>query len=59
MKEDIKEWILSWYIWNENIYDNMNQFFFRQHIKNGTFKMKKYKIPKYLITSTEKSKKAD
>ena len=59
MKEDVKEWLLSWRDWNEDMYDKMNQFFFRQHIQNGTFKVKKYKIPKYLITSSDKSKKAD
>ena len=59
MKEDVKDWLLSWRDWNENMYDKMNQFFFRQHIQNGTFKVKKYKIPKYLITSTDKSKKAN
>lgn len=59
MKEDVKNWLLSWRDWNENMYDKMNQFFFRQHIQKGTFKVKKYKIPKYLITSNDKSKKAE
>ena len=59
MKEDLKDWLLSWRDWNEDMYDKMNQFFFRQHIKNKTFKVKKYKIPKYLITSNDKSKKAE
>jgi len=57
MREDIQEWLLSWRDWNEDMYDKINQFFFRQHVKNGTFKVKKYRIPKNIIATTENPKK--
>jgi hypothetical protein len=57
MKEDIKHYLRTWIEWfqdlNENINDKTNQYFFKQHVQNGAFKVKKYKIPKYLITPTE------
>lgn len=58
MKSDMKKWLRSWIEgiqeWNENLSNKTNQFFFRQHVKNGTFKTTKYKIPKNLITPTQK-----
>jgi len=57
IKEDIKTSLRTWIEWfqdlNENINDKTNQYFFQQHVQNGAFKVKKYKIPKYLITPTE------
>jgi hypothetical protein len=57
IKEDIKTSLRTWIEWfqdlNENINDKTNQYFFKQHVQNGAFKVKKYKIPKYLITPTE------
>lgn len=44
--------------WNEDLYAKINQFFFRQHVDNGVFKVTKYKIPKWHlpIISTKKQK---
>jgi len=49
MREDIQDWLLSWRDWKEDMSDYISQFLFRQHVQNGTFKVKKYKIPKNLI----------
>ena len=56
LREDIKDW-LRW--WNVTFYEKMNQFFFRQHVQNGTFKMTKYKIPINLIPSITSEKNPD
>ena len=52
---DIKADIESW---NENLYDKINQFFFRQHVDNGVFKMTKYRIPKMLVPTGPEEKSA-
>jgi hypothetical protein len=57
LREDIEEWLLSWRDWKEDMSDYMSQFLFRQHVQNSTFKVKKYKIPKNLITPIENMKK--
>jgi hypothetical protein len=52
---DIKADIESW---NENLYNKINQFFFRQHVDNGVFKMTKYRIPKMLVPTGPEEKSA-
>lgn len=62
IKEDVKTFwrtkIESIQEWNEDLYAKINQFFFRQHVDNGVFKVTKYKIPKWRlpIISTKKQK---
>ena len=41
MREDIQNWLLSWRDWKEDMSDYISQFLFRQHVQNGTFKVKK------------------
>lgn len=41
MREDIQDWLLSWRDWKEDMSDYISQFIFRQHVQNGTFKVKK------------------
>jgi len=41
MREDIQDWLLSWRDWKEDMSDYISQFLFRQHVQNGTFKVKK------------------
>lgn len=55
IKADIESSVRDW---NENLYDKINQFFFRQHVDNGVFKMTKYKIPKMLVPTGPEEKTA-
>jgi hypothetical protein len=63
IKEDVKTFlrtrIESIQEWNEDLYSKINQFFFRQHVENGVFKVTKYKIPKWRLPIASTKKKAN